>query len=169
MATRISRRDPGAVVVRTLRAGDAASARALVEAETGGTPYAESFRESLERAVAGGSEEARALVAVRGRTVLGIAVFGVVAGAQGAARLHLIVVAPSVRQQGIARQLADAAASELTDRRARFVIGELADDPVLAAARTLLLSCGFREEARVPDYFRDGIALVFLRRDLTPP
>ena len=169
MTTRISKREPGAVVVRMLRAGDAASARALVESETGQTPYAEGFREALDRALAGGSAEARGLVAVRGRTVLGLAVFGEVAGAQGAARLHLIVVAPAARQQGIARQLADAAASELTDRRARFVIGEMADDPALAAARSLLLQCGFREEARVPDYFRDGVALLFLRRDLTPP
>lgn len=155
--------------MRVLRAGDAASARALVEAETGGTAYSEAFREVLDRALAGGSTEARGLVAVRGRTVLGLAVFGDVAGAQGAARLHLVVVEPEARKQGIAQQLVDAAASELTDRRARFVIGEMADDPALAAARTLLMRCGFREEARVPDYFRDGVALLFLRRDLTPP
>jgi hypothetical protein len=31
----------------------------------------------------------------------------------------------------------------------------------------VLLRNGFREEARVPDFFRDGVALSFLRRDLT--
>jgi ribosomal protein S18 acetylase RimI-like enzyme len=30
----------------------------------------------------------------------------------------------------------------------------------------LLREHGFREEARVPDFYRDGVALTFLRLDL---
>ena len=30
----------------------------------------------------------------------------------------------------------------------------------------LLREHGFREEARVPDFFREGVALTFLRKDL---
>jgi hypothetical protein len=48
----------------------------------------------------------------------------------------------------------------------RLMISELPDDPVMGRMRALLGSNGFKEEARVPDYFRDGIALTLFRRAL---
>ncbi len=59
-----------------------------------------------------------------------------------------------------------AALAELAERGARFVLAELPDDTPLAPIRELLHRCGFSEEARVPDYFADGVALTFLRCDL---
>jgi hypothetical protein len=36
----------------------------------------------------------------------------------------------------------------------------------MGQVRALLASEGFEEEARVPDFFRDGVALTLLRRQL---
>jgi ribosomal protein S18 acetylase RimI-like enzyme len=37
---------------------------------------------------------------------------------------------------------------------------------VLGRSISLLRANGFREEGRVPDFYRDGVALLFLRREL---
>jgi ribosomal protein S18 acetylase RimI-like enzyme len=89
-----------------------------------------------------------------------------VAGADGAGKMHAMAVAPDAQRHGIARALIEAFVAELAERGARFVLVEFPDATELAAGRTLLAHAKFREESRVPDYFRDGIALVFLRRDI---
>ena len=40
------------------------------------------------------------------------------------------------------------------------------DDPALGRSLSLLLANGFKEEGRVRDFFRSGVALLFLRRDV---
>jgi hypothetical protein len=45
-------------------------------------------------------------------------------------------------------------------------MAELPDDPAIGSILTLLREHGFHEEARVPDFYRDGVALTFLRRKL---
>jgi len=99
--------------------------------------------------------------------LVGVAVFGLVAGAEGAAKMHGMAVAPDAQRHGIARALIEAFVDELQRRGARFVLVEFPDAQELASGRTLLQHAKFVEESRVKDYFRDGIALVFLRRDLT--
>ena len=49
---------------------------------------------------------------------------------------------------------------------ARYVLAEMPDDPALGTVLALLREHGFREEARVPDFYREGVALTFLRLDL---
>ena len=98
--------------------------------------------------------------------MVGVAVFGCVAGAEGAAKMHGMAVAPDAQRHGVARALIEAFVAELQRRGARFVLVEFPDAPELAGGRTLLQHARFVEESRVKDYFRDGIALVFLRRDL---
>jgi ribosomal protein S18 acetylase RimI-like enzyme len=95
-----------------------------------------------------------------------VAVFGLVAGAEGAGKMHGMAVAPEAQRHGIARALIEAFVEDLQQRGARFVLVEFPDAPELAGGRTLLQHAKFVEESRVKDYFRDGIALVFLRRDL---
>jgi hypothetical protein len=46
------------------------------------------------------------------------------------------------------------------------VVAELPDEEATIPGRALLARCGFREESRVPDFYREGVALVFLRLDL---
>ena len=98
--------------------------------------------------------------------IVGVAVYGEVAGTHGAGKMHGMAVAPDARRHGIARTLIDAFVADLAARGARFVLVEFAEAEELAVGRTLLLNCRFYEESRVPDYFRDGIGLCFLRRDI---
>jgi ribosomal protein S18 acetylase RimI-like enzyme len=49
---------------------------------------------------------------------------------------------------------------------ARYLLAEMPDDPALGTVLALLRDHGFREEARVPDFYREGVALTFLRLDL---
>ena len=51
-------------------------------------------------------------------------------------------------------------------RRRAFLLAEMPDDPALGTVLALLREHGFREEARVPDFYREGVALTFLRLDL---
>jgi len=80
--------------------------------------------------------------------------------------MHAMAVAPDAQRHGIARTLVEAFVANLSERGARFVLVEFPDAAELAVGRTLLAHAKFHEESRVPDYFRDGIALVFLRRDI---
>ncbi len=126
--------------------------------------YANAPRYALARALVG--EEVSALVAETDGRVVGVAVFGLVAGAEGAGKMYGMAVAPEAQRQGVARALIEAFVAELARRGARFVLVEFPDAQELAGGRTLLQHAKFAEESRVLNYFRDGIALVFLRRDI---
>jgi ribosomal protein S18 acetylase RimI-like enzyme len=116
------------------------------------------------------SAESRALVAERRGQVLGVALYGDVAGAVGATRLHALTVAEGARRQGVGRALlARTCAVLAADHAARLVVAELADHPALAPLCHLLEAIGFREEARIADFYRDGVALRVLRLDLGAP
>jgi len=98
--------------------------------------------------------------------VTGLVVFGIVAGAMGTGRLHLVAVSAAARLRGVASALISAAFERLRSEAVRVVFAEVPDDPGLAPGRALLLREGFIEEARVADFFRDGVSLILLRRDL---
>lgn len=129
--------------------------------------YAAGALESLELAVRAPGAEARAVGALHGETLEGVAVFGEFAGAVGAARLHLVVVDEGARRSGVGRALVEAAVAHARNEASRFVLAEVPDDArALPGAREFLAALGFREESRVEDFFRDGVALTFVRRDL---
>ena len=92
-------------------------------------------------------------------------IHGTVAGAEGAGRLQLVVTAAAFRRAGIATQLVEAAVADLRDAGVRFTMVEIPDDPLLAPAISLLERCRFRIDARVPDFYRDGVDLAVFRRD----
>jgi hypothetical protein len=152
---------------RPLRPDDTVAARALVYAALGVTPYVDRVVELLDQAARGGDPEARALVIERDGTIAGLVIFGLVAGTSGAARLHALVLNRGVSADDIGGRLTSAAATAAASGGARLLIAEVPDDPALGQVPAVLLRNGFREEGRVPDFFRDGVALTFLRRELT--
>ena len=154
-----------AVVVRPLLPDDAPRARALVHAEVAGTVFAGSLHETLDRALDGASDEARGLCALRDGELVGLCLYGRIAGSR-AARLHLVTVTASARLAGVARRLCDATAAAVTDSGAAMLVAEYPDAPAFAAGGELLRRAGFVEEGRVRDYFRDGVDLVLFRREL---
>ena len=132
----------------------------------GVTPYIDRALEVLELAERGNDPEHRALVIARDGTVAGLVLFGSIAGTVGGARLHTAVLAPGVDADDVGERLMRAMANMSRESGARFLLAEMPDDPALGTVFTLLREHGFREEARVPDFFREGVALTFLRFDL---
>lgn len=156
-----------AVTIRPLALDDEGAARALFTYAFGNTLYADAPRAALVRALSGAApSEATGLVATTGDTVVGVAVYGEVAGAEGAGKMHGMAVSADARRHGVARLLIEAFVADLSRRGARFVVVEFPDAAEMAVGRALLQHSRFVEESRVADYFRDGIALCFLRRDL---
>jgi hypothetical protein len=45
-------------------------------------------------------------------------------------------------------------------------VAELPADPVIGRTLTFLRKSGFRQVGRIPDFFRNDVALLFLRREL---
>jgi ribosomal protein S18 acetylase RimI-like enzyme len=154
------------VSFRPLRAGDVPVMRRLLSSELGGTPYGDALVPVFELAMEGSSRESRVLVATAGDEVVGFILYGLVAGASGAGRLHGVAVTAAARLSGIATRLVDAAVAELSALGARMVIAELANDPVHAPGLALLRRSQFVEEARIADYYRDGVDQLVLRREL---
>jgi len=130
------------------------------------TPYIDRPLEVLELAERGNDPEHRALVIARDGTVAALALFGTIAGTAHGARVHTAVLAPGVEIEDVGMRLLDAVASAVRGLGADFLLAELPDDPALGTTLALLRQHGFRDEARVPDFFRDGVALTFLRRAL---
>ncbi len=161
----------GQRVVRPLRTEDAVAARALFTAAFGNTLYAEAPRAALTRALASvgagrADDEARGIVAEADGQPVGVAIYGLMSNAERAAKMHGMAVAADSRRHGVARTLIDAFVADLAARGVRLILVEFPDAPELAGGRTLLLHSRFVEESRIADYFHDGTALVFLRRDL---
>ena len=173
--------------IRPLRATDIPAARALLVAEDARHAYAARAVEILDAVVVvvvavaaaavvvvatasgDGDGEYGAVAAVAGEALLGVALHGVVAGSEGAGMIHGIVVAPAARRAGVGRGLVDGAVAALVSSGARVVLAELPDDPALGDLHALLRRSGFVEDGRVADLVRDGVAMVFWRRDAPGP
>jgi len=148
---------------RPLLPEDHQGTRVLLMGALGVTPYIDRALEVLHAAERGNDPEHRALVIARDGTVAGLALFGTIPGSTGAARLHTAALAPGVEADDVGRRLMQAVADAASTAGARFLLVEIADDPALGTILSLLREQGFKEEARVPDFYRDGVSLTFLR------
>lgn len=145
--------------------GDAEAVRALVWGAIGVTPYVDRVIELLSAAERG-DPESRALVIKREGTVAALALFGPVTGAADAWRLSVVLVASRVELREVGGAIIDSVIEAVRRAGARLLVAELPADAVLGRSLSLLRANGFREEGRVRDYYRDGVALLFLRREL---
>ena len=144
---------------------DAEPVRALVLGALGITPYVDRSLE-LVAAAERGDPEVRALVIARDGTVAALALFGPISGASGAWHLSLLLTAAGIEARHVGIPLINATLGEVRISGGRFLLAELPADPVFGSALTLLRKNGFRQEGRIPDFFRDDVALLFLRRNL---
>ena len=149
-------------VARALQPSDADAAREFVERALAGTVYLNRTLELLEHA-AEGDVETRALIA--GEAVNAIVLFGAVAGAEGTWQIRMMCVTEDL-QRHAGRPFMDAFLAVVRKEGARVVVAELPADDVIGDALTLLRANGFRQTGKVADYYRDGVALLFLRREL---
>ena len=139
---------------------DAGSARALVGNVFRGTPYLERMNEVLESALQFEDPEFLCLLAAPDEDAPpdGLVLFGTILGARLATKVHA-VVAPDPRVQ---LALVDAVRETCERSRERLVVCELPDDPPFDLSAVALVARGFREEGRVDDLVRDGVALRLL-------
>jgi ribosomal protein S18 acetylase RimI-like enzyme len=142
----------------------------VVEHALAGTPYLSGALDALRSAMTVPAADARALASTRDEHVDGVIVFGFFGGASGAGRLQLTVVDAAARRTGVGAALVREALAALRADGARFVLAELPDDAhALSGAREFLESLGFRQESRVEHFYRDGLALSFMRLELDQP
>lgn len=149
---------------RALRPEDAGPVRALIHGALGVTPYVDRTLELLAEAE-GGSAETLALAVERDGIVAALGLFGPVA-ASDAWTLDMLVLALTVDAREVGKPLVEAMAMRARSAGARMLIAELPADAALGRALSLLRGMGFRQPARIPDFYRDGVALLFLRMDL---
>jgi GNAT superfamily N-acetyltransferase len=152
--------------IRALRESDLVAARELIR---GAAPVASQLApllSAVELAALNPSTEQCGLVAEVAGHLAAIAVYGEYAGAVGAGRLHLVAVDERHRRRGLGTLLIERIGTELESRSARFLLTELPDErPALADYFAFLRASGFVEESRVPDFYRDGVGLVLMRRE----
>ncbi len=157
------------MIVRPIEAADAGAARAMLSGGCGEPcPYAARVLELLDGALGGATTEQQALISADGDAIVGVAIYGHVAGTKGAAILYVIAIATGSEHRGFGAALLRDVRARLTREGARVVMAELPDEPDARPLLDLLERSGFHEEARIPDYYRDGVALSFLRLDLLP-
>jgi ribosomal protein S18 acetylase RimI-like enzyme len=139
----------------------------VIERALAGTRYLDGALDALRSATISPGADARVLASMIGEHLAGVIVFGFFGGASGAARLQLIAVESEARRAGVGAALVRDALTALRADGARFVLAELPDDSyALPGAREFLESLEFREESRVDDFYRDGLALSFMRLGL---
>ena len=148
-----------------------ADASRIIERGLADTPYLAGAVDALYSAARAPGADARALAAQpdahTDAAIIGVIVFGFFGGASGAGRLQIVVVEQAARRAGVGAAMVREALVALREDGARFVLAELPDDPhALPGAREFLVSLGFREESRVDDFYRDGIAQAFMRVEL---
>lgn len=152
--------------VHAAREEDFAAALALVEWELQKNSWMERIPELLREAVINPAGEYRACVAMRDGELIGFGVYGLVAGTTGTGVIHTVLVAPRSRRAGIAQRLMLYMHGELANAGVRAIFAEVPGDPCVMRYRALLISYGFMEEARIEDYYRDGVPQIVSRFDL---
>ncbi len=154
------------LAVRAACENDLAAALALLNWEKVRNPWIGRIPDLLRNAVANPTGEYRACVAERDAEVVGLGVYGMVAGAVRTGMLYGVLVAPRSRRAGIGFRIVFHVTTELASVAARTVFAEVPGDPYLVRYRALLISYGFVEESRIDDYYRDGVPQIVSRFDL---
>jgi ribosomal protein S18 acetylase RimI-like enzyme len=149
-----------------LHESDIDAARALLDDVVPVPAHLATLRSALESAALSPGSEQRGLTADVGGELAALAVYGEYAGATGAGRLHLVAVGDRHRRHGLGTLLIERIAAELDSRATRFILTELPDElPALASYFAFLRTTGFTEESRIPDFYREGVGVVVMRRE----
>ena len=157
----------GTIVVRPLMPADAEPARVAVVDQFRATPYLTRTLEVLDSALRFEDPEYLCLLAAPGESdpPIGLVLFGTVLGARRATKVHA-VVAPDPRVQ---LALLDAVRETCVRSGERLVVCELPHDLPFDVTAVGLVASGYREEGRIEDFVRDGVALrLFVWRPDAP-
>jgi len=150
----------GSIVVRPLMPQDAKAARATIVDQLRGTPYLARTLEVLDSALRFEDPEYLCLLAAPAEDDApnGLVLFGTVLGARLATKVHAVVALDPRVQVA----LIDAVRETCVRSGERLVICELPNDAPFDVTGVALLASGYREEGRVEEFVRDGVALRLL-------
>jgi ribosomal protein S18 acetylase RimI-like enzyme len=152
------------VSLRSVVSADRETLERLVARIYATSRFAEVATYALRMALEGEANESQAIVAERAGAVVGLGLFGEVAGTIGTARIHFMAVALDERSRGIGSAICEAALARLEDQGARNVVAELPDEAAFVSGRALLERWGFAPVARVADYYSDGVDMLIFER-----
>jgi hypothetical protein len=149
-----------AIVVRPLMPTDARAAQSVVGDVFRGSPYLAKVSEVLESALRFEDPEYLCLLAAPEEDTApdGLVLFGTILGARLATKVHAVVSADPRVQLA----LVDAVRETCIRSGERLVLCELPHDLPFDVTAVALAARGFREEGRVEDLVRDGVALRLL-------
>ena len=151
---------PGSIVVRPLMPEDARAARGAVLEQFRGTPYLTRALEVLDSALRFEDPEYLCLLAAPGESdpPIGLVLFGAVLGARLASKVHAVVASDPRVQLA----LLEAVRETCVRSGERLVVCELPHDVPFDVTAVALVASGYREEGRIADLVRDGVALRLL-------
>lgn len=150
---------------RALQPGDAEATRTVVRDAIGDTPYIGRVLELLDLAQRH-DPECDALIIERDGTVAALALFGPVAGARDVWRLYTLHVPARLSLREFGGAILEATLASMRARAGRMVIAELPADPIYGDVLSLLRASDFDQDARIVDFYRDGVSLLILSRSL---
>ena len=124
---------------------------------------AELVEERLQKGLASGYEF---VFAVRAGALQGYACFGETPGTEGTFDLYWIVVQNRAQGMGFGRQILAQVEAALARRCARQLYAETSSTEKYAPTRAFYLRTGFREAARLADFYRPGDSKVIYEKRL---
>jgi ribosomal protein S18 acetylase RimI-like enzyme len=152
--------------IRRIQQADLPSAIALVEREVASNEWLGRIPELLDQAANGNGRETRACCVWDDAKIVGIGVYGSIAGTVGTTAIDAILVAQQARGRGLGPAIARFIRDELRASGAQLIVAELPDDRRVSEYRAVLWGIGFKEESRIADYYRDGTSLLQMRLEL---
>ena len=150
---------------RPLTPADAEPVRGLVVATLGVTPYVDRVLELLTEAERGDADT-HALTIERDGTYAALALFGGIVPSNGVWKLHTMLISERVDAREVGDAMLGAVMQRVRTLGAKFLTAELPADPVYGRTLDRLRRNGFRQPGKIPDFYRDGVALLFLTRAL---
>lgn len=156
-------------LIDDLRPSDVEAIVAVVE-ETGvfRPCEVEVARDVIRAALEGEASGYHVRVARAGERVIGYACFGPTPCTQGTFDLYWIAVSPAWSRRGVAGALLERVEREVRAMGGRMLVAETSGTPPYQAARGFYQRHGFREQARIPDFYQPGDAKVVFVKTLWP-
>jgi ribosomal protein S18 acetylase RimI-like enzyme len=147
---------------------DIASVRRLVEATRFFTSEEVAIAVELvdERLAKGSASGYEFCLAHEGRELLGYACFGRTPGTDHSFDLYWIVVAPASQGSGIGRRILRRTEPLIVGAGGRLLWADTSDTAKYAPTRAFYLRSGFREVARLADFYRPGDGKVIYEKML---
>jgi ribosomal protein S18 acetylase RimI-like enzyme len=100
--------------------------------------------------------------------LVGFACYGPTPCTVGTWDLYWIAVDPACQRQGTGRALMEACERAIARRGGRLVVVETSSRPDYGPTRDFYRTLGYRETARIPDFYAPGDDLVVYVKRLTP-